>query len=235
MSVTTFPTSVSLLANVAALCCAGVLAGCGSSAPHPTAAPQAAVVRHPRGTAPQSNPDVGDSPSQVSADDHAALGAHAVRDPRPNRRAAAYRVRLQPVGKVERGRVPQGSTNDDIAPTGGKPLDPCTLVSRSQTQAVAGANVAAGIEAPLGPTCIYHVSGLPSPITLTLESLSFGQASHQLHQAHSLRIGARQAYCGTLGRQALLASIRPGQVLDVSAPCAIAQRIAAIALGHLVA
>jgi hypothetical protein len=48
-------------------------------------------------------------------------------------------------------------------------------------------------------------------------------------------VGARKAYCGSLGSQMLYVPLTGGRVLHVTASCAVAQRFAALALSHLAA
>jgi hypothetical protein len=46
-------------------------------------------------------------------------------------------------------------------------------------------------------------------------------------------VAGRQAYCGTLGTPMLFVSLTGGRVLNVTAPCSIAQALAAKALSRL--
>ena len=137
-------------------------------------------------------------------------------------------------GKVQKARPSQ---NPEINENPGQPkaLNPCKLVSRSEAQSIVGHSIAASIEAPLGPTCIYQMSGSKSQITLQVERLSYGQATHQLSKRTRVNVGDRKALCGSLGTQMLFVPLAGGQVLHVTAPCAVAQQFAALALRRLAA
>jgi hypothetical protein len=48
-------------------------------------------------------------------------------------------------------------------------------------------------------------------------------------------VGGHHAYCGKLGGQTLIVPLRSGQLLNVTAPCVIAERFAQAALKRLAA
>jgi len=140
---------------------------------------------------------------------------------------------LQPRG-IQRARV-TATPNDEHNSTGAKPPNPCAFVGAAQAQAIAGGLIKAQIAAPLGPTCIYKLSGSRPDITLAVESMSLPQVARQMRKTTQLSIGGHTAYCGTLGREMLFLSLSGGRVLNVTAPCALARQFAAAALSHVAA
>jgi hypothetical protein len=109
---------------------------------------------------------------------------------------------------------------------------PCALVSQAEMSGIAGAAVTAKSQAPLGPTCVFRL-GSSSAITVALERLSFAGATRQLHQPQKVTVAGRASVCGNLGRPMLYAPVAQQLVLQVVAPCAVAQRVAAIAIARL--
>jgi hypothetical protein len=93
--------------------------------------------------------------------------------------------------------------------------------------------VTAQIEAPLGPTCIYRFRGTTSDITLGVESIGLSQATGHLTKRTRITVGTRQAYCGRLGTGMLFVPVSGGHVLNVTAPCSVAKRFAALAISRL--
>jgi ABC-type Fe3+-hydroxamate transport system substrate-binding protein len=189
-----------------------VLSGCGSSSSPKKPAVQAA---HP--TASLSNPDIGAAQAQVTA------GAASA--------APSTSKAVSPASKAQNA----GTINDAHGSSGPKPLNPCALVSLSQADAITGGAVLGRIEAPLGPTCIYRLGNAQTDVTLAIESMSFSQVAHQMRKRSSVLVGGRRGYCGTLGTQMLFLPLSRGRILNVTAPCAQAQRFAAAALIHIAA
>jgi hypothetical protein len=117
----------------------------------------------------------------------------------------------------------------------GAPLNPCTLVSRAEAEAIVGGRIQGMVEAPLGPTCIYKLRSPKKDITLAVEAIDLAQARRQLRKPNAVRVRGRRAYCGRLGAPRLFATVARGHVLSVAAPCGIAQHFAAQALRRLAA
>jgi hypothetical protein len=111
-------------------------------------------------------------------------------------------------------------------------LNPCTLVTGAQAQAIVGASVLSKKEAPLGPTCIFEFKGRPV-ITIAIESLPFAKTVGEMHKRTRVVIGGFHADCGTQGTQMLFVSLGRARVLNVSAPCPLAKAFAIKALSHL--
>jgi hypothetical protein len=220
-----------------ALVCVGALSlgGCGGSSSHQSTShagtqTSQAKTQTARETPAQSNPDVGAAQAQRPSTKQLALGAQNV-----NSKTHAHSAdNVHATGGVQRARVTPAASNDDESSTGAKgPLNPCTLVSRSEAQSIAGAPLKAAIEAPLGPTCIYRFSHPKADITLAVESANISQLTRQMAKRQQVMVASRRGYCGRLGNEMLFVQISTGRVLNVTAPCAVAQRLAAIAVGHL--
>jgi hypothetical protein len=113
--------------------------------------------------------------------------------------------------------------------------NPCRLVSLSEAHSLTGGAVVGAMEAPLGPTCVYRAGGSKATITLAVEPARVSQIQRQMKKRQRLIVRGRTAYCGTLGTQMLFVPVRPGEVLNVTAPCSIAKRFATVAIGRLAA
>jgi hypothetical protein len=131
--------------------------------------------------------------------------------------------------------TPTPTTSHDDAAAPPTQFNPCTLVSVAEAQTIVGSELTGRIEAPLGPTCIYKLSSSKPGITVTVESLSLSQVTRNMARPKTLIVGSRRAYCGRLGAEMLFAPLAKGRVLNVTAPCAIARRFAALALTRLAA
>jgi hypothetical protein len=230
-----------LLTSASAIACAAAIAvaGCGgSSSQHTTTHTQAG-----RQTPLQSNPDVGAARPQLEASAHGGQGVqggHRAQAGQGGHGKAAQGAlskradeRMAAAGKVQRARG--GTTDHELPATTPKPLNPCRLVSRAEAGSIAGRTVTASIEAPLGPTCVYQFSAPKSNITLTIESMSFSQVTHQMQKRTAVTVAGHRAVCGQLGAGMLFAPLSGGRVLNVTAPCSVAQRFAALALSRLTA
>jgi hypothetical protein len=106
-------------------------------------------------------------------------------------------------------------------------------VSRSEAALIVGQPIANQVEALQGPTCIYRPRGAAAQITLAVQSQQFSTLARQIHDRQRMTIGGRTAYCGTIGAQVLIVAISSHQVLNVTAPCAVAKPLAAKALARL--
>jgi hypothetical protein len=111
--------------------------------------------------------------------------------------------------------------------------NPCTLVSKTEAQAIIGKPLATPEEAPLGPTCIYRTPGATGYVTVAVESLDFAKIRSQLRHPIKVNIGGRAAYCGDYGQPTTYVSLTGSRVLNVTAPCGLGIRFAAKAIGRL--
>jgi hypothetical protein len=130
--------------------------------------------------------------------------------------------------------------NDDNpghADTGNRPAagqsDPCTLVSRTQAQAIVGKPIDAPVRAPLGPTCIYRPSGSKNFVTVTVASTDFATIRARIRNRTQLDVSGHTSYCGTYGQPTVFVPLADGRVLTVTAPCATGTLFAAKALSRL--
>lgn len=158
------------------------------------------------------------------------------------RRAAAARERPTKTERIHHPLPGTGSSqiNDDNpgrADTGGHlstpASDPCQLVTAAQARAIVGGPVGKPVEAPLGPTCIYHSLRDGRVVTMTIEAVNFTRVKRNLHGVKSASMAGHTAYCGTYGQPTTLVSLGKGRVLAVTAPCAVGFRFAANAIPHL--
>jgi hypothetical protein len=136
---------------------------------------------------------------------------------------------------VQKGRSTPSQSGDDHNPVRSTGPNPCRLVSLGEAKAITGGAIAASTEAPLGPTCVYKLAGSKSNITLNVESVSVAQATTHMKGRQQVTVHGHRAYCGTLGTSMLYVPLASGQILHVTAPCMVAQRFAALALGRLAA
>lgn len=111
--------------------------------------------------------------------------------------------------------------------------DPCTLVTRSEGQAILGGSVSAPSEAPQGPTCIYQRVGSKSLVTLAYQSIDLARIKAQIHGAKRFEIDHRTAFCGVYGQPTTFVALTSGRALSITAPCAVGRRFAAVALTRL--
>ena len=219
-------------ASVVVLCFGVILFGCGGSSSNPSDArsrasgPQATQQARP--TPSPSNPDVGQAQAQVAPHRHPAPGTQSVRKVGSDGAHPAGQS-----GKVQRAKPTPAASGDDNNTSSVKPPNPCKLVSISEAQTITGGEIAGRVEAPLGPTCIYSRARSKVPITLAIEAQSFSQVAHHLSKRKAVTVGGHLSYCGRLGTEMLFVPLSGGRVLNVTAPCSIAERFATLAVGRL--
>jgi hypothetical protein len=222
---------IRLIASVCGCFAAIVVVGCGGSSSSNVPA-QKAPTQQARPTPGQSNADVGDAKPQQTHGQSAQGGSTRNRTHSSKPPSDAAVTSPQPA-RPHRARPTPSTSNDGVSPTAPKRLNPCTLVSTSEAQAITGETITGRAEAPLGPTCIYKVRGAASEITLAVESGGLSQARHHMTEPSRVAVRGRQGYCGKLGTETLLVPLGSGRLLNVTAPCSVAQRFAALALGRL--
>jgi hypothetical protein len=214
---------------LAGLCCiaGALLAGCGVSAS--LNQPARTASGHARQTPLMSNPDIGGAKAQSS---HPAAALGQVQPGYSHSTVRAGKSRLAPA-KVVQARQTLAHSKDDESDTGAKPLNPCQLVSLSEAQAITGGAITNATEAPLGPTCIYSGKGPGAGVTLALETASFSQVTRPMTARRHVVISGHRSLCGRLGTKMLFVPLTRYQLLNVSAPCGIAQRFAVLAVTRL--
>jgi Protein of unknown function (DUF3558) len=110
---------------------------------------------------------------------------------------------------------------------------PCNLVSPSQARAILGTPIAAPVEAPQGPTCIYRPRKGPGMVTIAVQTLDLKAIRRNLHDPKPIAVGGRRAYCGVYGQPMLYAGLPGGRVLSIGARCKVARQFASRAVAHL--
>jgi hypothetical protein len=150
----------------------------------------------------------------------------------------ADQVRPTRRGPVK-ARAQAGAIDDEVSTSGAKTLDPCSLVSRAQAQAILGRPVGRPVDAPQGHTCVYtpEDAGSPfkNPITLAVVATNFStlKPQAQLRDRMSVTVSGHAAYCGVAGVPTMIVPLSVGRFLTVTAPCPIAATFAAEALRHI--
>ena len=182
-----------------------LLAGCGSTSASHTVASTAETTTQPIPTNPKITTPVGHD--RITRTSHKPVPAQGI------------------------GSGP----SDESSATGAKPVDPCTLVSRSEAQAIVHTPVARPVEAPQGPTCIYEPQGAKNFITLAVESTNFSKVAPQaqLTARVTLKIAGHTAYCGKAGLEMMIVPLTIGKFLAITAPCPVATSFAGAALKRL--
>jgi len=225
------------LPPLAAIAVAVLLAGCGGSSTHVGvgAAPTAGGGVGEASVAPSNRASASSTPTPAQLD--AAAAPSSPQAARARDRYLAAHDRLDHLARgnpVEHATAPPGAGDDEQSPTGATVQNPCTLVTRAQIAGIIHEPVAAGVEAPLGPTCVYHaVRHGGGDFTISVQTARIGALSKLLrHQVH-LRIAHHAAYCGIIGEPMMYTELAAGQVLTVGAPCQVAATITADALRHV--
>jgi hypothetical protein len=207
--------------------CAGpaLLAGCGGGSSTLKSNTQQST-QQARPSQAQSSPDIGSAQAQVG---HVQPGSSASRR---DRAQISHPTRAH---TVQRAHLTPESSKDDSHSVVAVQVNPCTLVSVSEAEAITGGPITGRVEAPLGPTCIYRRGSPKAAITLAVESTSFASVTREMTKPARILVKGRRAYCGKLGTQMLFVPLPDGTVLTVAAPCAVARRFAATALSRLTA
>jgi hypothetical protein len=132
-----------------------------------------------------------------------------------------------------RGQFPSTRVHE-LKPSGASVLSPCTLVTRSEAQAILGQPIAGLEKAVQGPTCIYHQRHTKRLITVALQrGVRLTAAQQHGRQVVRVNLHGRKGYCLKQGTLMMLVPLGDGQVLNVSAACPIAARFATKALARL--
>ncbi len=229
------------LAAILALCLGLLaLAGCGgSSSPQ---RPASVTVQKARPTPGLNDPDGPGAQEHQAADAKSGRrhnAGHAKGSAESTAQAAGGSDESSAAPTSQEGAASHAAKKESGAAgtvlAAGSQLNPCTLVSVAAAQSITGGLIQDRVEAPLGPTCIYRLSNTHSSITLAVESQKLSQIAHHMTQRRQLDIGGRRAFCGKLGTQMIFVPLASGRILNVTAPCSIAQRFAQLALSRLAA
>lgn len=202
-----------------------LLSACGGSSSHPTTTPttstpvQQAVQVTPEGsgvTSGRAASGSGASHKTTAAKGHKQLLTESATTTQSGR--AKHTVTTKPVPVA----VPKGP-------------NPCVLITTAEAESIVGAPIVGITEAPLGPTCILKVKGQRQTVTLAVESSAVANQVHQMRKLQQLTVAGHAAYCGELGRPMLDVQLSGGKILNVTAPCALAQALAEKAVPRIAA
>ena len=105
-------------------------------------------------------------------------------------------------------------------------------MSRTQAEKIVGGPVAAPVEAPLGPTCIYRPMHSGQQITVSVQATNLAAVKRGLRHPTQVTVAGHPAYCGVYGQTMTYVPLSKG-VLDITGPCPIAARFAETALTRL--
>ena len=110
---------------------------------------------------------------------------------------------------------------------------PCSLVTTTEAQSALGRQIAQPIEAPQGPTCIFRLTSGTIAATIAVEDAPLTRYLDRMQGSKSAVLAKHLTYCGSLGSPTLVSEVGANSVLVVSAPCSVAEKLAADALPHL--
>ncbi len=206
-----------------------------SSAPPPSSPQPYSKLgpsRQAHQTPSQSNPDVGEASSQgnrgrsTSAATNAstALGAKVQAPKHPDVVGTPH---------VQRAHGTPSHSNDDQNTTTPTQFNPCALVTLGEARSITHQRITQRIEAPLGPTCIYKASGSKRYVTLAVELVRLSQVTHAAQKRTQVNVKGLPGYCVRLGTPMLFVQLSGRRLLNVTAPCGVARRLAAVAVGRL--
>jgi hypothetical protein len=131
---------------------------------------------------------------------------------------------------IEPRDIPTGEDNDEIQPTGAKPVEPCRLVTRQEAAAILGKGTKA-VERPQGPTCVYTNAG--RTVTLAVETNSVKQLRKEARKSTKVDLGGKTGYCVKYQTTAVITGISEGRVLRADGPCQAGVRFVTKALRRL--
>lgn len=240
-------------AGLVALCAASVaVTACGGSGTKPNGAAVASssaaavAAQRPANAATASNLDLGQSPAQrkhrgeqvthgnaAGAQRSATTGQHSAAAARHSE--AGVQPRITRSHGVQKSHATPVLSSDDTASPSIHQLNPCNLVPLQQAKAITHGAITTSVEAPLGPTCVYHVTHQKTDITLDIEQSSLARETRAMTKRVGLTISGHQAYCGRLGAPTLYVALPGNKLLHVLAPCSVARRFAARALSRVTA
>jgi hypothetical protein len=216
-----------------------LLSACGGSSNNGAA--DTAASASPPAAAP-----TGGGERSATATRHARSGSTAEKAGHAARQAAAVGSKAKSSAAARSGPDPvtrshrparairsKDESNSEVRRTGPLGVDPCTLVKRSEAQAIVGMAVAKPQLGLQGPTCIYQARRIKQPITVALQQLSLPAVTRLGRNVVHTDVAGRKAVCMNYGGLKLLVPVATGSVLTVGAPCPIAQHLAATALRRL--
>ena len=131
---------------------------------------------------------------------------------------------------IDRRDIPLLKDNDEISPTGAKPIKPCKLVTRPEATAILGKGTTSA-EHPQGPTCVYSNAG--RTVTLTVEVNSVKTLKGSARKATKVELDGRTGWCIKYQTTAVIVGISGGRVLRADGPCQAGVRFVSKALHRI--
>jgi hypothetical protein len=131
---------------------------------------------------------------------------------------------------IDRRDIPLLKDNDEISPTGAKPIKPCKLVTRPEARAILGQGTTS-TEHPQGPTCVYSNAG--RTVTLTVEVNSVKTLKAGARKATKVELDGRTGWCIKYQTTAVIVGISGGRVLRANGPCQAGVRFVSKALPRI--
>jgi hypothetical protein len=120
--------------------------------------------------------------------------------------------------------------NDEISPTGARPVEPCPLVTAGQANQILGGHVQIS-EHMQGPTCVFQGSG--REVTMVVMEVPLKSLIKGARSAHALTLAGHSAWCLQYESGSVVAAVGGGRVLQVSGSCQAAASFAAAALPRI--
>ncbi|HEV7707373.1 MAG TPA: hypothetical protein VGP16_04195 [Asanoa sp.] len=198
------------------------LAACGGGGSSSSAGNSATTNGSDGSMASTSSPSsTGSTTTSSSSDGESVETAVQAEDPVSEGAAAV---------SIEPRDIPTGEDNDEVQPTGAKPVEPCRLVTRQEASAILGKGTKS-VERPQGPTCIYTNAG--RTVTLAVETNSVKQLRKEARKSTKVDLGGKTGYCVKYQTTAVITGISEGRVLRADGPCQAGVRFVTKALRRL--
>jgi hypothetical protein len=126
---------------------------------------------------------------------------------------------------------PYGKDNDEVSETGAKPIAPCSFVPRSEVRAILGSGVKITQEVQ-GPTCVYEPPD-GQTVTLVVANDPVASLRQGARNASPVQIAGKTGWCMRYGSTSVGVPLSAGTMLHVTGPCAVAARLATLALPNI--
>jgi hypothetical protein len=198
-----------------------ILAGCGGSSPSSTSTPA-----HAASVTTSASPAAGAATTSTTASGGAK---------RSQSKGGGHSTPSATSTSTATGSSTAGHHHQRVVVAVPHGQNPCIFLTAAQARAIIGSPIVSEVEAPLGPTCIVTIRGRREPITIAVEAVKIKQLAKEMRQPRPVTVAGHAAYCGTLGQPTLDVSLAGGKVLNITAPCVVAEQIAARALPHIAA
>jgi hypothetical protein len=110
---------------------------------------------------------------------------------------------------------------------------PCALVTKSEAETILRVQLQDPQEQPLGPTCVYKTTDSSNFVTVAKEQVNFDKIQPMVQNLTKVDGLGHKAYCGTYGHPQMYVLLTIDSVLNIGAPCNVAQQFAAKAVPRL--